>query len=409
MHEFTLPIGPQHPALAEPIHFRLKVDGESVVDAEMHLGYNHRGIEKALEGRQWFKGVFLSGRICGICSQSHTACYSQGIERLAGVQIPDRGRYARTIFAELERLHSHMLLMAVAGHTIGFDTAFHYIMRDREYVLQIMELLSGKRVQHDFNTIGGVRGDISEDQFPKVQANLDKIDERARHYMKVFTKDRGIRKRLKGVGRLSAKDAEEFGVLGPIARASGLKSDIRTSGYSAYGEIAFKPVVGSEGDCLERMAVRIKELEASVKIIRDCLSSLPKGDAKAKLPLVLNVEKGKEGTSRIEAPRGELIYYIKANGLMPERVKVRTPTFANFSCVGKILQGTQVADAPITIATLDPCIACCDRITVVDVNTGKSRVVDHHELDHMFNREHEHNNLKVAKPPSFQNREHRHD
>jgi ech hydrogenase subunit E len=390
MHEFTLPIGPQHPALAEPMHFRLKVDGESVVGAEMHLGYNHRGIEKALEGRQWFKGIFLSGRICGICSQSHTACYSQGIEKLAGVAVPDRGRYVRTIFAELERLHSHMLIMAVAGHTIGFDTAFHYIMRDREYVLGIMELLSGKRVQHDFNTVGGVRWDISEDQFLKVQGNLDRIDSRAKHYMKVFTKDRGIRKRLKGIGRLSAKDAEELGVLGPIARASGLKSDLRTSGYSAYGEIGFKPIVGSEGDCLERMVVRIRELQASVKIIRDCLSSLPKGDAKAKLPLVLNVEKGKEGTSRIEAPRGELIYYIKSNGLTPERVKIRTPTFANFSCVGKILEGTQVADAPITIATLDPCIACCDRMTLADVNTGTERVVDHHELDHLFGREHHH-------------------
>jgi Ni,Fe-hydrogenase III large subunit len=131
------------------------------------------------------------------------------------------------------------------------------------------------------------------------------------------------------------------------------------------------------------MLVRLKEVKASVKIIRDCMSSLPKGDVKLKLPLVLNVEKGKEGTSRIEAPRGELIYYIKSNGLTPERVKIRTPTFANFSCVGKILQGIQVADAPITVASLDPCIACCDRLTVLDVNTGKESVLDHHELENL--------------------------
>jgi Ni,Fe-hydrogenase III large subunit len=283
-----------------------------------------------------------------------------------------------------------MLLLAVTGHTIGFDSAFHYVFRDREYCLEIMELLSGKRVQHDFNTIGGVRQDISEDQTAKINQNLDKLDERASHYMKIFTKDRTIRKRMSGVGKLSAKDAEEFGVLGPIARASGLNTDLRTHGYAAYSEISFKPILGTEGDNLERMLVRLKEVKASVKIIRDCMSSLPKGDIKAKLPLVLNVDKGKEATTRIEAPRGELIYYIKANGLVPERVKIRTPTFANFSCVGKILQGTQIADAPITIATLDPCIACCDRMTIVDVHTGKEQTVGHHELDHLFGREHEH-------------------
>jgi ech hydrogenase subunit E len=390
MHTFTLPIGPQHPALAEPFHLRLKVDGESVVDAELHLGFNHRGIEKALEGRQWFKGVYLAGRICGICSQSHTNCYSQGIEQLAGLAIPDRGRYIRTIFAELERIHSHLLLLAVTGHTIGFDTAFHYVFRDREYCLEIMELLSGKRVQHDFNTIGGVRQDISQDQTARITQNLDRIEGRAEHYLKIFSKDRAIRKRMRGVGKLSAKDAEEYGVLGPIARASGLKTDLRTRGYSAYADLSFKPIIGEEGDDLERMLVRLKEIKSSVKIIRDCLTSLPAGEFKTKLPLILNVEKGKEAVSRIEAPRGELVYYIKSNGLTPERVKIRTPTFANFSCVGKILEGTQVADAPITVATLDPCIACCDRVTIVDVNTGKEQTVDHHELDHLFGREHGH-------------------
>ncbi|MEM5812235.1 MAG: nickel-dependent hydrogenase large subunit [Candidatus Aenigmatarchaeota archaeon] len=390
MHEFTLPVGPQHPAFAEPIHFRLKVDGESVVDAEMHLGYNHRGIEKALESRQWFKGVFLSGRICGICSQSHTACYTQGIEKLSGTTVPDRGRFIRTIFAELERIHSHMLLLAVAGHAIGFDTAFHYIWRDREYCLGIMELVSGKRVQHDFNTIGGVRWDIAEEHVRKIDNNLNRIEERARHYLKVFRKDRAIRKRLKGVGRLSKKDATEFGVVGPVARASGITSDLRTTGYFAYGDIPFNPIKGEEGDCMERMVVRLKEIEQSVRIIRDCLSNLPKGETKANLPLVINIEKGKEATSRVEAPRGELFYYIKSAGLTPERVKIRTPTYANFSCIGKILEGTQIADAPITIASLDPCIACCDRMTIVDVNTGKEKVLDHHEIEHLYGKEHKH-------------------
>ncbi len=391
MHDFTLPIGPQHPALAEPVHLRLRVDGESVMDAELHLGYNHRGIEKALESRQWIKGVFLSGRICGICSQSHTACYSQGIESLGGYIVPDRGRYIRTIFAELERIHSHLLLLAVTGHTIGFDTVFHYVFRDREYCLAIMEMLSGKRIQHDFNTAGGVRWDVAEDQLRKIDHNLSRLDERAKHYLKIFTKDGTIRKRMRGVGKLSTADAQELGVIGPVARASGIKSDLRTHGYSAYGEIPFRMVTGEEGDCLERMVVRMKEVRTSVKIIRDCLASLPKGDIRLKLPLMINIEKGKETVSRIEAPRGELVYYLKSNGLTPERVKVRTPTFANFSCVGKILEGTQVADAPITVATLDPCIACCDRVTLIDSKTGQSKDVDHHELDRMFDREHVHN------------------
>lgn len=382
MHDFVLPIGPQHPAWVEPVHLKLFADGETITDVDLCLGYLHRGMEQSFETREWLKNVFLSERVCGICCHSHTSTFVQGVETIMGLKVPARGLYIRAITCELERIHSHLLVLATSGHVIGLDTAFHYLWRDREYALEILELISGGRVHHAMNTIGGVRKDIDLEQIKKIEQNLDIIEERAKHYIKVFNGDTGIKKRMKGVARLSAKQAEELCVVGPVARASGLNYDVRSSGYFVYDDLGFKPILSDRGDNHSRMMLRFQEILQSVAMIRKALIDLPKGDYRLKLPNVMNVEPGRETVSRTEAPRGELLYYMRSAGLMPERVRIRTPTYANFGCMKEILVGGQIADAPITVVTLDPCIACCDRMVVVDDRTGNQKVFSHHELEH---------------------------
>jgi Ni,Fe-hydrogenase III large subunit len=381
MHDLRIPVGPQHPAWVEPLHLSLKVDGEDVVDADIQLGYVHRGIEKALETRTWAKSVYLSGRTCGICSQSHTSCFSQGIEQLLGVQVPERGSYVRTMFNELERLHSHMLLVAVSGHVIGFETAFHYVWRDRETVLGLFEMLAGKRVQQDVNAIGGVRWDISAEHAKAVSEGLDKVKGRVEHYLRTYAKDVSIRKRLKGRGVLTAGQVKEYGLVGPVARASGVRLDLRENGYMAYPDLHFHPITGTAGDNLERMVLRLRECLESIRLIQDALTMLPAGDVRVRMPPRLQVEPGRETVSRIEAPRGELLYYVKSAGDRPERVKIRTPTYANFAAARELVVGHQVADVPINIVTLDPCMACCDRMTITNASTGQSREFSHHEVE----------------------------
>jgi len=383
MHEFVLPLGPQHPAMVEPMHLRVTVYGERVEKVDLHLGYNHRGVEKALEQERWFQGAMLAGRICGICSNAHTATYTFGVEKLGEISVSERGLYIRTMAAELERIQSHILLLAVVGHTIGFDTTFHYIWRDREYTQEIFELITGKRVQKDLNTIGGVRYDLEDSHLKKISENLDKLEDRTKYYLKVFTRDRSIKKRLKGIGVLSRREARRLNVVGPVARASGVNYDMRNHRYFAYDRTDFRPVLMDEGDCWARIVLRLREVMVSIKMIQNLLSSLPGGDVRTKLPLTLNIEPGRESISRTEAPRGELFYYFKSNGLNPERVRVRTPTYANFNCINEITSDLHVADVPITVISLDPCIACCDRMTVVDSRTGKERILTHDELEKM--------------------------
>ncbi len=381
MHDMSIPVGPQHPAWVEPLHLNLVVDGEEVTDADIQIGYIHRGIEKALETRTWMKSVHLSGRVCGICSQSHTSCYSQGVEQLLEMQIPERGRFVRTIFNELERIHSHLLLVAHLGHVIGFETAFHYIWRDRELCLELFEMLSGKRVQQDINTIGGARWEISAEHLKKMEENLNEIKERGRHYLRVFQKDISIRKRLKGKGVLTSKQVKKHSLVGPVARASGVNLDIRNLGYMAYPDLGFSPVLGEDGDDMERMLVRIREVVKSADMIQNALAILPEGAIKEKVSMNVMIPPGRETVSRIEAPRGELLYYLRSAGTKPDRVRIRTPTYANFAGVRDLIIGQQVADIPANIITIDPCMACCDRMTLTNASTGRKGAFDYHELN----------------------------
>jgi len=353
-------LGPQHPALIEPEKFSLKVDGEIVKAVEPRIGYVHRGIEKAAESRTYLQDIYLVERICGICNACHAACFCQTVEAIMGVNVPPRARYLRTIILELNRIHSHMLLLGHAGLEIGYETLFHYMWRDREPIMDIVETLTGNRVVASFITIGGVRRDLKEEDVPKIKVELANLRERLSFYKSLFEGDATLKMRTRNVGVLSKQDALKLCVVGPVARGSGVNMDVRRDEpYAAYNEIPFNVITYDEGDSWARLMVRLDEIVESINVIQYALEHLPSGPYRIRVPRI--VPEG-EAIGRVEAPRGELFYYVKSNGTaFPERVKVRTPTFANIPSFVKIAEGGNIADVPASFVSLDPCFSCTDR------------------------------------------------
>ena len=217
---FTISIGPQHPALKEPGHFTFTVDGEVVTGASVRLGYAHRGIEKAVESRNWVQDLYLLERICGICSHIHATAYCLGVEKLAGVTAPPRAQAIRVLVAELERIHSHLLWLGVAAHQAGFDTLFMYSWRDRETVMDVLEQFTGNRVNYSANILGGVKFDVTEPITEAIRRGLVFLEERTRHYLEIVRGDQIFLQRTRGIGVMTQAQAERLGVTGPTARAS---------------------------------------------------------------------------------------------------------------------------------------------------------------------------------------------
>jgi len=376
---FVVPIGPQHPALHEPEYFRFEVKGEEIVDLDVRLGYVHRGIERAMQERSYLHNIYLSERICGICNVVHTTAYCQTIEQLAGIEVPDRARFIRTILCELERIHSHMLWAGVAAHEIGFVTLFMLFWRDRELVLDLKEMISGNRQIAASNTLGGVRRDVKPEYVPKILRTLEKLEKATKQYINICTSDRTILARCAGIGVLPKNDAKKLCAVGPTARASGVNVDIRRDDpYAAYGEISFNVITRPDGDVFAKVVVRLLEILESIHIIRQAIKDLPNGPLRTKITPKIEPN---EAVGRVEAPRGELLYYAVSNGTeKPERVRVRTPTYANIPSLKPMFVGGTIAEIPIVLASIDPCFACTDRVTLVDSHTGKTRVVSFKEL-----------------------------
>jgi NADH-quinone oxidoreductase subunit D len=361
---FIVPIGPQHPALKEPGHFELTVDGEIVTHASIRLGYVHRGIEKGAEDRSWIHNIYLMERICGICSHIHSTAYVLGVEKLAGTAVPPRAQAIRTIFAEMERIHSHLLWLGVAAHEAGFDTLFMYSWRDRETIMDLLEEISGNRVNYSVNLLGGVKYDIDGKGADSLRRGLDFLEKRTRHYLQIVTSDESFLRRTRGVGAITFEQANLLGTVGPTARASGVSRDLRVEApYLAYPDFPVKTVLDTRCDLEARFVVRINELFESYRLIHAMLAQLPPGDLAAALPR--RVPEG-EVISRVEAPRGELFYFIKSTGgVKPDRVKVRTPSLCNWAAVLSVAVGHKLADIPMIMVGIDPCFSCNDRSITV--------------------------------------------
>lgn len=364
---FVVPIGPQHPALKEPGHFELTVDGEMVTHATVRLGYVHRGIEKATEQRNWTQNMYLLERICGICSHVHATAYCIAVEKLAGVSVPPRANAIRTLVGELERITSHLLWLGVAAHEAGFDTLFMYSWRDRESVMDMLEALTGNRVNYSVNLLGGVKVDLDEAQTAKILEGLAHLEERTHHYMNVITNDAMFIQRTRGIAHMTREQALRAGLVGPTARASGVARDVRVDApYASYADFPVKIVLDDAGDLEARFAVRLSELFETYRLIRELVTHMPAGELTARMPRKL---KAGDAIARVEAPRGELFYYVRSNGGdSPERVKVRTPTLCNLSSVVELAVGHQLADVPMILTGVDPCFSCNDRMTIVHRN-----------------------------------------
>jgi Ni,Fe-hydrogenase III large subunit len=360
---FRIPIGPYHPALEEPYKLELVCDGETVRDAVMNVGFNFRGIEYLAERRNYLQGITLVERVCGICSNVHALSYCQAVEQLTGAEPPERALYIRVVLAELERLHSHLLWSGVAAKLIGFTTIFMTCFTLREQVMDALSAISGNRVNYGMNCIGGVNRDIADPQ--AILNILDELERNITHtILPIFLHDRSVESRCKGVGILTTEQAKAMGAVGPLARASGISQDIRKAApYAAYDRLEFNVPVETTCDVRARLVVHALEMVESCRLLRQALSNLPAGEIHTKTPAGARY-KVPEGTaiSRAEAPRGEVVYQITSNGTdIPERVRVRTPTFMNMATVRIAVLGQELSDSPLIQASCDPCYSCTDR------------------------------------------------
>lgn len=354
----VIPFGPQHPVLPEPIHLDLVMEDEKVIEALPKIGYVHRGLEKLVEKKDYQQYTYVAERICGICSFMHGMGYCMTIESIMDVEIPERAKFLRTIWAELSRVHSHLLWLGLLADAFGFESLFMHSWRLREQILDIFEETTGGRVIFSVCDIGGVKKDISAETLKKIADILTGMEKEIKEITDVFFHDSSVKLRTEGVGVLSKQAAYDLGAVGPMARASGINADMRTQGYAAYSQLKFEPIVEKAGDCYARTSVRMREIFQSIDLIKQSIALIPEGDIKVK---VTGNPKG-EYFTRIEQPRGEVVYYAKANGTKYlDRVRVRTPTFANLPALLETLKGCSLADVPILIVTIDPCISCTER------------------------------------------------
>jgi len=369
----SLVVGPQHPALHEPERFIFKIEGETVVDVEPRLGYVHRGIEKLMETKEHTEALYLAERVCGICNVAHTLSYAEAVEEAAGIEAPPRAKYLRVIAHELNRIHSHLLLLGVAAELMGFETLFMLIWRDREVIMKLTEDLTGNRVISAFVLVGGVSRDISPELIYKMKKHLPKLYGRVKQYRKMMEEDPTFTARTVNIGYLSKSRMLELGGVGPTARGSSVKMDIRSfDPYETYDEIPFNVIVYDEGDSWARFMVRVDEVLEAINIILYALDHLPQGPIRVRPPRALEGE----GFGRVEAPRGEVFHHTIWRGKSkPWRHRIRTPTYANIPAVCEMFKGYHLADAPVILGSIDPCFACTDRLYVVDVKTGEEKVI----------------------------------
>lgn len=367
----VIPIGPFHPLQEEPEFFKLHVEGEKVVGIDIDIGYNHRGIEKLSEAKTFDQGVFLVERICGICSTSHPFAYVNAVEDIAGLDIPERAKYIRTIVGELERIHSHFLWIGLAGHFLGYNTVWMWAWKYRELVNDVFEKISGNRQHYAMMKVGGVRQDIKNDDIPWIEKNIDELVPVLDMFKGAVMDDPVIHARTKGVGVLTTQDAKDYCVVGPTARASNIAIDIRKDDpYAAYNLVDWKVISCEGGDVFAKAAVRILETYESIKIVKQCLARLKTTSG----PIDLNVKEipAGEGVGHHEAPRGEVFHYVRSDRTnRPIRHKVRAPSYMNVYSNEKACVGQHISDALITLAAVDPCYCCTERIAVVDPKAGK--------------------------------------
>ncbi len=354
-----IPFGPQHPVLPEPIHLDLVVEDETVVEAIPSIGFVHRGLEKLVDKREYTEMVYVIERVCGICSFGHGWGYCHTVEGLMGIEVPERAEFLRTIWHELSRIHSHLLWLGLLADGFGFESLFMHCWRIREKVLDLFEKTTGGRVIFSVCKVGGVRRDIDAETLAEFVSVLRGLEKEIKELTDTFMKDSSVKNRLVGIGKLTREEAIELCAVGPMARASGVRQDMRLIGNGVYQKLDFEPCLETAGDCYARTVVRIREVYQAIDLIEQAAKLIPDGEIA--VPVKGKVPKG-EFITRIEQPRGEAYYYCKGqDSKFLERMRVRTPTNSNIPAMVKTLQGCDLADVPMLVLTIDPCISCTER------------------------------------------------
>ena len=357
---YTIPVGPLHVALEEPMYFKLDVRGETVGHVDINAGHVHRGIEYLTTKRSIYQNVVLTERICSLCSASHPESFAMAAEKIAGIEIPERAAYLRVMAGEIKRIASNLFNVAILAHLTGFETLFMHVMQVREIAQDIKEVVFGNRMDLGAICIGGVRYDVDAETVGELTARLDTIAPLVDEIIATYRTNGSILRRTRGIGLLSRDQAIACGVVGPVARASGVDYDVRkVAPYAAYDRLAFDTHMLEDGDVWSRAMIRLYEARTAIALVRQCLADLPGGETHPNdRP---DIPEG-HAIAKVEAPRGELIYYLKTNGeANPERVKWRVPTFMNWDALRFMLAQAKVADIAIIVNSIDPCVSCTER------------------------------------------------
>jgi NADH-quinone oxidoreductase subunit D len=360
--EIQVNMGPQHPSTHGVLRMILTLDGETIVDAKPDIGFLHRGIEKLAERRSYLQIVGLTDRADYLSAMLNNAVYSMAVEKLAGIEVPERAEFIRVIMMELNRIASHLVFVGAFGLDLGASTPFIYAFREREDIIDLFEMACGARLTYSYIRPGGVMRDLPPGFYERAKAFLKKMPSRMDEIDDLFTKNEIVLVRTRGVGFISAEDAINYAMSGPNLRASGVAFDVRKDyPYSVYDRLQFNVVTQCTGDCLARYLVRTGEIRESLKIIEQALDMIPPGDHTAKVPRTLKLPEG-EAFARIESSRGDLgVYLVSDGGTSPYRLHWRPPSFINLAAVGQMVRGWKVADAVAVIGSLDIVLGEVDR------------------------------------------------
>jgi NADH-quinone oxidoreductase subunit D len=355
-------MGPQHPSTHGVFRAVVELDGETVVKVVPHLGYLHRGIEKIAENRTYHQVIPLTDRLDYMAGASNNLGYCLTVEKLLGIEVPPRGQYIRVILTELSRISSHLFWAGANAHDLGAMTPFFFMAREREQILFFLEMITGSRLTPSFFRIGGLSMDLPPEFRDECLKFVKAFPPRVDEYETLLTENKIWKSRTQGVGYLSAEDCIKLGVSGPMARAAGIDWDLRKNQpYSSYDKFDFKTAVYHGCDAYDRYRVRMMEMRQSNEIIRQALESLPEGDHSVTMKGTLKPPAG-EVYMAIEAPRGELGFYIVSDGTaQPFRMKVRAPTFVNLQSLSKMCEGKLFSDMVAALSSVDLVLAEVDR------------------------------------------------
>ncbi|MDI9617614.1 nickel-dependent hydrogenase large subunit [Methanothermobacter sp.] len=367
-----LPLGPMHPGYKEPIRLKVKTRGEKVLKAEIEYGYVHRGIERVMRNKTWQKAIYLSERVCGICSYIHTQTFAEAFEAISEVEAPPRAQFLRALTNELDRIQSHLIANSTYFKALDHETMFMYMLALREPVMDAIELLTGNRVNMGWNVVGGVRMDASEDHLSRIREIIVDLEREFDRYVEMFEHGPLIGLRSRDVGYMSQEEAEKARAVGPIGRASGIRYDFREDHPTYRDHLDFRTIWRDEGDNFARVMNRFDEIRVSIDLIKQVIDNIPSGPVRRKVDV-----KAGYGEWRNEAPRGEVAYMIETNGNLIKNISIRTPSIMNIDACAKYMlrDVATVADAVATYASADPCIACAERAVVLDEDGGKREIL----------------------------------